>query len=726
MADPVAPTPSPKVKASAPLWKSYLFRFSLRRKIFLFGVLPSVAVLVCAVVHFCWIVSDNVEDLARAARQDELMDAALAVDRLNAESLLQARSLVVAQEFGSFMKPDLTVKLLQSVLDGAPWMRGVFIAYEKDGSDASLNYTLLGSGSAAGLTGSGHYAPYIIRGGPVSAESQQAGGDGQVMAMEDADLRHAYRGLRNRFRGQPEFNGVDTASMSNLVPNPGQSPTPTGGLMGEPYRQLPGDPRSMLVVPATQPLLVDGKFVGVAGVERAAAEYQAVLQEEGRFLGSSYTLITSAGRIIADTDHPQYTGKLLEEIGTGEQLRQFFNETSQANLSARQEGLDSFRVAMRVPHGDWLLVMQIPSEKFYRPLYKIRAFGFWYAFGGSVLIIVLAIIVVGTVTQRITSATTATSRVANGELDFEVLATGSDETGTLLREVREMVINLRRLIGLVQSSTREVITASGNIDQACVKQEEVAHSVNTSATEISASVDEIDATVLKLVFTMDSVAKSGMGTRELAKDGRAGLIEIIDSMRRLQTASGVISARLTVISERAESITRVVDVMSKVAEQTNLLSLNAAIEAEKAGEYGLGFAVVATEIRKLADRTAVSAQEIRNTIREMDSSITAGVMEMDKFCLSVRGSTTKTETISQSLSQILEQVESLLPKFDRVRVDMQTHSQQNQQISQAMQQLKVNATASLESLREFRLASQKLKEASKLLEDELAFFKLKS
>ncbi|HSI84444.1 MAG TPA: hypothetical protein VK970_11715, partial [Candidatus Methylacidiphilales bacterium] len=66
------------------------------------------------------------------------------------------------------------------------------------------------------------------------------------------------------------------------------------------------------------------------------------------------------------------------------------------------------------------------------------------------------------------------------------------------------------------------------------------------------------------------------------------------------------------------------------------------------------------------------------------------------------------------------------PKFDRVRVDMQTHSQQNQQISQAMQQLKVNATASLESLREFRLASQKLKEASKLLEDELAFFKLKS
>ena len=107
-------------------------------------------------------------------------------------------------------------------------------------------------------------------------------------------------------------------------------------------------------------------------------------------------------------------------------------------------------------------------------------------------------------------------------------------------------------------------------------------------------------------------------------------------MRQLAESTGSIGSKLSVISERAANINLVVTTITKVADQTNLLSINAAIEAEKAGEYGLGFLVVAREIRRLADQTAVATLDIERMVKEMQYSVSAGVMEMDKFSEQVR------------------------------------------------------------------------------------------
>ncbi len=106
-------------------------------------------------------------------------------------------------------------------------------------------------------------------------------------------------------------------------------------------------------------------------------------------------------------------------------------------------------------------------------------------------------------------------------------------------------------------------------------------------------------------------------------------------MHHMKEASQSISGRLKTIYEKAENITTVVTTITKIAEQTNLLSLNAAIEAEKAGEYGLGFTVVAREIRRLADQTAVATLDIEQMVKEMQTAVSTGVMEMDKFIAEV-------------------------------------------------------------------------------------------
>ncbi len=117
------------------------------------------------------------------------------------------------------------------------------------------------------------------------------------------------------------------------------------------------------------------------------------------------------------------------------------------------------------------------------------------------------------------------------------------------------------------------------------------------------------------------------------------------------------------MNEKTGNINSVVTTITKVADQTNLLSLNAAIEAEKAGEYGLGFGVVAMEIRRLADQTAVATYDIEKMVKEMQSAVSAGVMGMDKFSEEVRRGVEEVRQVSAQLAQIIHQVQALTPRF---------------------------------------------------------------
>jgi methyl-accepting chemotaxis protein WspA len=179
-----------------------------------------------------------------------------------------------------------------------------------------------------------------------------------------------------------------------------------------------------------------------------------------------------------------------------------------------------------------------------------------------------------------------------------------------------------------------------------------------------------------------------------------------------------------VISEKAENINSVVTTITKVADQTNLLSLNAAIEAEKAGEYGLGFAVVAREIRRLADQTAVATLDIESMVLEMQSSVTTGVMEMDKFSEEVKRVVGTVGEISGQMGQIIEKVKEVTEQFEKVNAGTKTQAQRADQIREAMVQLSEGAKQTSESVKQSNEATEQLREAARTLQAEVARFKL--
>ena len=168
----------------------------------------------------------------------------------------------------------------------------------------------------------------------------------------------------------------------------------------------------------------------------------------------------------------------------------------------------------------------------------------------------------------------------------------------------------------------------------------------------------------------------------------------------------------------------IVTTITKVADQTNLLSLNAAIEAEKAGEAGRGFAVVATEIRRLADQTAGATADIEQTVKEMQSAVAAGVMSMDKFSEQVRRGVQDMQQIGDQLSQIILQVQALAPRFETVSEGMRAQATGAEQISDALGQLTEASQQTVQSLRQSTDAIGGLNQVANTLRGAVSRFKL--
>ena len=251
-------------------------------------------------------------------------------------------------------------------------------------------------------------------------------------------------------------------------------------------------------------------------------------------------------------------------------------------------------------------------------------------------------------------------------------------------------------------------------------------SFGASTNEIAAAVKQISATSTELLSTMEGVNVVAGQTAGLAEEGQNGLRHLDTTMERLAQAANTMAARLAAIREEAAEITGVVTTISKVADQTNLLSINAAIEAEKAGEQGLGFLVLAREIRRLADQTAVATLDIEQMVKQMQSAVSAGVMEIDRFAEEVRSGVGNVVRVGGQFGQIITQVKQLSERFDAVNHGMRSQSQGARQIGDAMGQLIDGARQTSVSLREFNSATESLRDAVSVLKQEIAQFNVGS
>jgi methyl-accepting chemotaxis protein WspA len=330
------------------------------------------------------------------------------------------------------------------------------------------------------------------------------------------------------------------------------------------------------------------------------------------------------------------------------------------------------------------------------------------------------------ISQPLQRLVAALDVMRSGDFTGRMKVERRDEFGVVAEGFNRMTDELAVLVGQVQQSSLQVNTSITEIAATSKEQQATASEIAATTTEIGATSTEISATSRQLVKTMGDVAAVAEQSATLAGSGQAGLAHMADTMRHVMEATKGINAKLVVLNEKAGKINQVITTISKVAEQTNLLSLNAAIEAEKAGEHGRGFAVVATEIRRLADQTAVATYDIGQTVKEIEAAVSSSVMGMDKFSDEVRRGMAEVQQVSGQLSQIIEQVQTLAPRVEDVNDGMQAQAAGAEQITLALSQLNESAQQTVESLRQSAMAIEDLNQVSLSLRGGVSRFKLRA
>ncbi len=330
--------------------------------------------------------------------------------------------------------------------------------------------------------------------------------------------------------------------------------------------------------------------------------------------------------------------------------------------------------------------------------------------------------------DRIAKVIGVAETISSGDFSHGVLSEriDRDEIGQLMLSFQKMTQTLNGLLSQVQNASLQVSTSCSQISRSGSQLDGTVTEQIASTSQVTSAAQEIAATAEQLVRTMEGVSLLSQTTANTASTNQTDLIQMEGTMRRLADSTQSISTKLGTISEKANNINAIVATITKVADQTNLLSLNAAIEAEKAGEYGLGFSVVAKEIRRLADQTAIATIDIEQMVKEMQSAVSMGVMEMDKFSQEVTQGVQSVGQIITQLGTVIEQVQDLTPRFDAVNQGMELQSEAAQQISTSMVQLSQTSRQTAEALESIKGAIGDLTRAEQDLQREISRFKVRT
>ena len=320
----------------------------------------------------------------------------------------------------------------------------------------------------------------------------------------------------------------------------------------------------------------------------------------------------------------------------------------------------------------------------------------------------------------------AVGRMGGGDFSSRLSLAQQDEFGKLGGGFDRMGDELTTLIRRVQESGIRVNQSITEMAATLREQQATTKEVAATTQEIGATSKEIFALSKSLVGTMGEVVQVAEQTGQSAGHGQEGLDRMAQTMQGITETSATVAEKLAVLNEKAGRINTVVTTINKVADQTNLLSLNAAIEAEKAGEYGLGFAVVAREIRRLADQTAVATYDIERMVKEMESAVNAGVMGMERFSAEVRQGVADVREVGGQLAQIIDQVQALTPRFEAVNEGMQSQATAAQQISESLTQLSEATQQTAESLEQSNGVIGQLGESARGLHEGVARFKVRA
>ena len=275
---------------------------------------------------------------------------------------------------------------------------------------------------------------------------------------------------------------------------------------------------------------------------------------------------------------------------------------------------------------------------------------------GGALAFVVGMAITRSITRPLKDAASTANQLAAGDLTVELRASGNDETGQLMSAMQNMIANLRTMMSKIADISAGIASASNQLhstsEQIATGAEEVAAQAGTVAT----ASEEMSATSTDIARSCTMAADASQKSTEAANAGATVVHETITGMDSIARRVRETSVTVEALGARSEQIGNIVGTIEDIADQTNLLALNAAIEAARAGEQGRGFAVVADEVRALAERTTRATREIGEMIKSIQLETKAAVRAMEEGVHEAEMGAVTSQKSGEALQDILQRI----------------------------------------------------------------------
>ncbi len=336
----------------------------------------------------------------------------------------------------------------------------------------------------------------------------------------------------------------------------------------------------------------------------------------------------------------------------------------------------------------WSVGIMIPESDLFSGLYFLSNMILLVGFIGASILAVFIYFVIEKTTKPVSTISDVVALVANGNLKaaaatLEVAtanhkdvdnesASSHDEIIKLWHYIRKMIFDLNGLSIRIKSAGNYLHSSAGTLSDAAAFLNNTFTEQDTANKNVRHYGDEIDRITVSLVSNTEKLTRSVEDTGNLIMDGQTNIGNIGNSIIEISRTTGSIVQKLNNINKRTANISRVITTISNIADRTNLISLNAAIEAEKAGDAGAGFKVIADEIKRLSENTFNSLNEIEEIIQDVKVSVADGVDSVSKYHERSLSGFNEIQGMINDLSVILEKNKELIPQFEIFREAMST------------------------------------------------------
>ncbi|MDD4599491.1 Methyl-accepting chemotaxis protein McpB [bioreactor metagenome] len=470
------------------------------------------------------------------------------------------------------------------------------------------------------------------------------------------------------------------------------------------------------------PVMNNGQLTAVVGGTYSLATMTELIKDL-TFLDTGYGLIADdSGNIIAHPKMPEVIGKLnLAEKKVNDELKlpkkelddhliNFF--TTAAQSGQQTHGVYSFVdgvtrdgvfTPVDLPGGQrWIMVVSAPEAEATKDT---------DALARTMLIISLLCLIIAAAsivfiskqfTKPIALIRDECLLIAQGDLqEREAKVSLEDEIGQLAQGIRQMRTHLRELVTKVHSQSEQLAASSEQLtasaDQSAQAANQVAASITDVATgaaeqldaanDTSAVVEQISASIQQVAATTNGVAAQSAQAAAKANDGSKSVNKAISQMMQIEQTVNTSAKVVVELGERSNEIGQIVDAISGIAGQTNLLALNAAIEAARAGEHGRGFAVVADEVRKLAEQSQEAAKQIAALISGIQGETDKAVAAMNDGTREVKVGAEVVNAAGQAFQEIVELVTQVSDQIKEISTAIEQMAIGSQQIVTAVNRI---------------------------------------